>query len=340
MTKKKVQHHVPKFHLRLFSYENNQKQIGVGHLPSGFIYSKATIKDEGALPYFYGKDLELENLLGSLETEASRIICTIINGHLSSLSPDDIDTILLFVLVSINRTTNAQGKNLEINKILREFYMEGNGNHNLEDLTISDEQAIVMSLKQAPKHFHYLDDLMIKVIFNKTPIPFLTSDSPVIKYNMFAKKSHFEMPATALRSRGLQIFFPLNPQMMLALYDGKIYKYGDRKLSYVHTKNTDDIKSLNFFQFLNCHSKVFYNEGFAENQIKTLMNESSAIRLGRLIDYSRVKSTDKQNEEHEGLRIKLPITKYKFATSFIKIVNSSSLSLDLQQYRRPILTDV
>jgi hypothetical protein len=78
MADKENQHYVPKFYLGKFSYEGNKKQIRILNLSSGFYFQTANIKNQASKSYFYGKDLTLEDALGTLEGIYSSILINLI----------------------------------------------------------------------------------------------------------------------------------------------------------------------------------------------------------------------------------------------------------------------
>jgi len=79
MTTKKNQHFVPKFYLRNFSYEMNNKEIGIYNINTGFSYNKAPIKGQAYKSYFYGKDNDVEDKLSKAEGFTSFIFKKIRN---------------------------------------------------------------------------------------------------------------------------------------------------------------------------------------------------------------------------------------------------------------------
>lgn len=77
MAEKKNQHYVPRRYLRNF-LPGEKKAICLYNLPSKKARSNASIKHQCSVPYFYGKDLVIENALQDLEGEVARIIRDII----------------------------------------------------------------------------------------------------------------------------------------------------------------------------------------------------------------------------------------------------------------------
>src|SRR5690554_6005499 len=79
ITDKENQHYVPKFYLRFFSFEHNEKQIGIFNKKTGLYFKTAKLKSQGSKKYFYGKDGLIENFLGEIENHLTPILKNIIN---------------------------------------------------------------------------------------------------------------------------------------------------------------------------------------------------------------------------------------------------------------------
>ncbi|MDA3844285.1 MAG: DUF4238 domain-containing protein, partial [Candidatus Kapabacteria bacterium] len=59
-TEKKNQHYIPKFYLRNFSYQRNNKQIGVYTLKNNLFIQTGKLKKQASKNFFYGSDGEVE----------------------------------------------------------------------------------------------------------------------------------------------------------------------------------------------------------------------------------------------------------------------------------------
>ena len=55
----------------------------------------------------------------------------------------------------------------------------------------------------------------------------MTSDNPVVLYNMFLERMGVD--ESGMGSRGAFIFMPLSPGLAIVLYDGKVYKIGNKR---------------------------------------------------------------------------------------------------------------
>src|ERR1700688_4702033 len=68
MAEQKSQHWVPKFYLRNFSSDTEQKQLNLFQVQQGRFIPRINLGHQCADDYFYGKDLVLEKTFGPLES--------------------------------------------------------------------------------------------------------------------------------------------------------------------------------------------------------------------------------------------------------------------------------
>jgi hypothetical protein len=133
----------------------------------------------------------------------------------------------------------------------------------------------VFSFFNYRKHVMILSDLHSKLLINTTEQPFVTSDNPIVHYNQFLEHFTQEKAITGFATKGLQIFIPISPSLMLMLYDSQVYYVGNRKYKEVRIQNSNEIDQLNILQFLNCSDNVFGNELFTEAYANKLLVRAS-----------------------------------------------------------------
>ena len=85
-------------------------------------------------------------------------------------------------------------------------------------------------------------------------------------------------------SRGLQVFLPLSPKVLVMLYDGIIYKVGDKKSRITRLVPDGDIKSLNFLQVVGAEDNLYFADWNKKEEIEKLVKESNRFR-----DFERTK---------------------------------------------------
>ena len=269
----KNQHYVPQFYLRNFSVD--KKNVGAYILlKSGKNIPSAPIKGQASRDYFYSDDMEMENALGDLEACAKKVIDKIIAAPTEPLSKEDKDTLFDFTVIQLGRT-EVQASRIKqwyelrvrsLSDVFSKMVTDTGG-----DQGESLKEKILHLIGKPPSypakysvdaHEQIKDimrDLSVKILVNKTDKSFITSDNPVAKYNQFMERMGQE--AYGLGARGLQIFFPLSPQVGLMYYDPKCYKLGYKKKEYVELDQDKDIDELNKLTSCNSGGLLYYRHG-------------------------------------------------------------------------------
>jgi hypothetical protein len=105
-----------------------------------------------------------------------------------------------------------------------------------------------------------LEDLAVKFIMTERPVGFVISDHPVVAYNQFAERHpkfrHYPV-TTGLAVKGLQLFLPISPSVMLAVYDPGTYSLGGH--SRVCRAGPRDVDYLNAMQAVNAFNCIYFD---------------------------------------------------------------------------------
>ncbi len=151
--------------------------------------------------------------------------------------------------------------------------------HQVHKLSFSSKNPISLALASAAPLQPLMMDLRYKLLVNRTPIPFITSDHPVILYNQFMERLRKTGSGEGLAAKGLQVFLPLAPDCCLILYDEAVYDVGGRSLADVKFDATlEDIRSLNVLQVANAGNLLFFNGGMSEVELKTALGVGKPFR--------------------------------------------------------------
>ncbi|KAA3596308.1 MAG: DUF4238 domain-containing protein [Calditrichaeota bacterium] len=275
-TVKKNQHYIPKFYLRNFSYELNAKQIGIYNIKSSFFFQTAKLKTQGSKDFFYGHDGVIENNLANIENLLASEVREIIRTE-NVIQKDGIKYLNLLIFVGLTHVRNPVY--IDFIKKTREKFIEKLDGHygkiNLNNAfpEITHEEVIKIALSHCKDVVGNLFDLKYKLLINRTKIPFITSDFPIVRQNQFLEKRKISHGKTGYGNIGLQIFIPLNPKITLVFYDSNIYKIGSRKITLDLTRKAD-IEKLNILQILNCGEALFFNENISKSYIEYLISKS------------------------------------------------------------------
>jgi len=127
-----------------------------------------------------------------------------------------------------------------------------------------------MTLVNAEKHLFLLDFMTCKLVVNLSYLPLITSDAPVVTYNQYLEKKNITIGAHGLPAKGLQIFLPIHPRMMICIYDPAVYDFGEHEQYCITTESEDEIHQFNVLQYLNSKSQLFFNDFIVEEYVKSL----------------------------------------------------------------------
>lgn len=277
MAENKKQHYVPKFYLKLFSINQLNSHIKIFVKLSNKIISQGDLKNQAYENYFYGKDTEIEKGFSVIEGEVSRIVSEIIEfKSIPKPETEDYISLWLFTFLQESRTKfSADETNEMIDKTLKTIFKHDNRfKDKIDDLEFGFENSALLNLDTLIDVIGVTRDLKCKLIINKTKKPFLTSDNPIVRYNQFLEKRKHPYGKCGLANKGLQVFYPLSPELAIIFYDDKVYKIGFRKRNYVEILNEKDIDNLNLLQFLNSDKVIYANEKASDFYLESLMEKS------------------------------------------------------------------
>ena len=282
----KNQHYVPQFYLRYFSVD--KKNVEAYILKSGKNIPSAPIKGQASRDYFYSDNMEMEKVLSNLEACAKKALDKIIAAPTEPLSKEDKDTLFDFTMIQLGRT-EVQAIFVKkwyevVERSLQDVFskmatdMGRDGGESFKDKVsgLIGEPPPFPAKYSVDAHDqirYIMRDLSVKTLVNKTDKSFITSDNPVAKYNQFMERMRPE--TYGLGARGLQIFFPLSPQIGLMYYDPKCYKLGYKKNEYVELDQDKDIDELNKLTSCNSGGLLYYRHGTVSNQEIVTLSEVS-----------------------------------------------------------------
>ena len=308
-TEKKNQHYIPKFYLRNFSFQKNEKQIGIFNLKSSFFFDKATLKDQGSKNFFYGQDGIIEDRLSNVEGQLATLVNTIIKHKIIPKKDTYLHiTLLTFIgLTDIRNPVFISFIKDSLETAMTKELLELDANADIEKLVrkISHSDAIQMALSGLKPILENTTDLDFKLLINKTAKPFICSDFPVIKYNKFLESKKWKHGKTGYANTGLQIFIPLNPEISIVLYDQTVYNVGFKKDMYLEITNENEINQLNILQILNCTNTVFFNENCSEFYIRELIKKASKYKkANEVLSSSSYLLNENENPKELDIKVK------------------------------------
>lgn len=271
----KDQHYVPRFYLKNFS--QNRKSIGMLRREGYRLVENASIRQVAYRDYLYGKDGNIENWLSKCEGKWSKVVRFLL-GQAEEAAPVDLEEyyalLLHFVAISIARTARvadgtrefmdylgmmfdevqASGKELAFD---RDEFFEDYDRPNAKSIEIADETIAV------------LGDLRPLTIINDTTRGFLSTDNPVVQYNLLYTQRNYTVNY-GLSSGGLIIFLPLNEKISFCLYDAEVYSTKSLDDATVTISSINQINELNKLFTMNGYDCLFFGKMCEPDYIRSI----------------------------------------------------------------------
>ena len=327
MAKNKKQHYVPQFYLKFFSQDGE-------HLCRYNLQSKDSIRVSinkiCHADYFYGKNLELEKQLNKLEQKHVKILRKLIDAqNLEILTAGDLDLLRSFLLLQRMRTKDEKRMS---NKATELFF-----SNIVKPLMKSDEdlrrngitEEVIGSLSisfpgaenwemmvVALTGMDLISDLKPILIINKSNRKFICSDAPIVLHNYIKIKNRY---MTEFQSPGLQIFCPLNRDILLLLIDTGLYNSQLDTHSTIYLNRDSDADSINRLQVFNCLDNVFFSEGDAD-YVKNLHLEVEDLIKEKEVKLDTLQTTQNDDGTYgEIIVVQREDSDYSLKLSFIKL---------------------
>lgn len=284
MSKKKRHHYIPRFYLKRFSVNSEGKFIGLFNHKSNKFVGLATLKHQAYENFLYGQDDEIENALANIEKTIARFFYYWTEEKQLYPPPPETNGFKIlkqFILYQAFRVPKS-GMNMmdSLNEGMKVFLREFDPQLavKLKGHKIDHENPVLLSLLHSIKYEHLLNFLDCKFLVNLSQLPFITSDAPVTFYNQLMEKAETYIGSTALVAKGLQIFYPIHPRLMICLFDSKVYDFGHGCENCFGTESWEEVHQLNGLQYINSNSQVFFDDTISEEYISHLSDQFSGYR--------------------------------------------------------------
>lgn len=221
------QHYVPKFHLDHFTFDDDGERIWVFDKPGRRAFPQAT-SNVGGDDFFYDPkwepDAEVEEFLREVEAAALFPYDLIVTTNsLSTVTRQDKRDLANFLALQWMRTQERRSSIRDIGKLVEEtledrFGIEWDpGDEEEIEREIAETHTESLTIEEVEAVSDILMEKRWIVMENLTDRPLWTSDHPLVSHNQG------EFPPWAsgrgLAVDGVQIFFPLTPDLMLQLAD-------------------------------------------------------------------------------------------------------------------------
>lgn len=261
MPSKKRQHYVPQFYLRNFSSDGCS--LHIYNIKSRKLIKNAPYDTQCYRNYFYGKNGHIEDMFMEIENMVAPIFRRIISSMgVNTINNDEFSSILIFTVLQSCRTEHAATWNNEVADKIGKLFLSKEKllkDINLDDYQITLDDPVILSIQAAFEMYHFGLDLRCKILINKTKTKFITSDNPVIFHNQYTRINSRET-SIGIACSGIQIFYPISPELLLFFYDESIYRVGSNNKNYCEIYSDIEIQNINTFQHLSALSNLFLSD--------------------------------------------------------------------------------
>ena len=221
------QHIVWKFHLDYFTFDENNGRIWVFDKPTEVTFPGAT-SDVGGDEFFYDPkwepEAEVEEFLQEVESAAVHPYKVLVQTRsITCLTQQDKRDLSNFIVLQLMRTEEVRNSIRDVGHLVEETLEERFG----IELDIGEEEDIEREIAEAHnarltmEEIEEMADILLEkrwfVMENYTDKPLWTSDHPVVLHNQ-GDFSDWES-GHGIAVEGVQIFFPLAPDLMLQMAD-------------------------------------------------------------------------------------------------------------------------
>ncbi|WP_438033735.1 DUF4238 domain-containing protein [Sorangium sp. So ce204] len=262
----KRQHYVPRMILRNFSKNGKRLSLFI----DGKRIDRASLRDQCQEDYFYGADQVMEKSFAEEEGKMATFFGDLAPERFAILRDEDVHRLKLFVAYQHARTRGAAEHLSKFTgafakQTLRDSLVLNKSTEispeDLESVEIGIKGAQHEAIWLAAKTHPILLDMNVKFITTARTPGFVIADHPVVAYNQFAEHhpilSRYPT-STGMALKGLQLFLPLSPSMVLAVFDPSTYEYGGK--SSVCKAGPADVAHLNRMQAVNAYSCFYFDD--------------------------------------------------------------------------------
>lgn len=233
VSKIKIQHYVPRLYLRNFSTKKKSDFfINCFDKPEEKIFS-TNIENIGCEKYFYNTSNDtnqsIEKQFGNWESTLKTAYDEIIQlENLKKLSTLKLKSLAMFFIIQYYRTKEARERIRDTVQQVKEKLSKDKLSNELKEqlIDIDSEETIkqmhiasvISMIRNGMKIIPYMKWILLK---NKTSMSFWTSDNPVTPYNPIDLSPFGNL---GLKNRGIQLYFPLTPYLILLICDPETYE--------------------------------------------------------------------------------------------------------------------
>lgn len=322
MPANKSHHFVPRFYLRLFSTDPKKLSINLFNMKRERVVLNAALKHQCARDYLYGKEGDNESRLSTLEGAAAQVFERMIaTQELPTLFTKAYFDLFIFTYTQYIRTGKAVDRMQDAASSFAKYLLSKQlPGEPIDKLTIGLRNPGAFFLEIGQRFFGLLLDLESRLLVAAPGTEFVASDNPAVFYNQLME---FDTVGsnTGAASRGLQIFFPVSPGLMLMFFDPAVYVVGARREVTYQVRERSDMLALNTLQLVAAQENVYFASGQSN-----LYQANEASRRYRRADLNRY---------HYGPEVDRPDGKTTQKFMFSGVETKTQLNLTFVRIQKP-----
>ena len=326
---KKEHHYLPRLYLRQFAVDPRRRLVAMYNVGRSLFRSAVSIRDQGSLPFMYGRDGTVEDALMLLESETARAIARMIRFRRAPRQYSlDHQALAAFVVAQRRRTPRAARELIDsANLPLAIAYRDDPRYAGIgEDVLIAPETPPAVAVGWSLWLWPLLLDLTPRLLWTTRTPGFITSDNPVIYYNQLLETRRPHLSNTGLLTRGLQVIVPISPNATLMLYDQTAYRVGSRCRATVLVTHQRDVDEINSLQAASADLNLYFSSGVDVSYLRNLLERSKPARDSYHVQASAYRGTS--NRDEGMIHVRAPEIRLALKLPFVKIRRAADKDVD------------
>jgi len=272
MAENKNQHFVPRVHLRPFSVGAEGKAIHLFNLDRALVIFDAPVKNQCSKDYFYGQDRRLEDAIQAVEGYYGDCVASLQRPG-AVFSESHAAVLRRFAYLQHVRTEAAARRSAEL-----VFAATSVGGAGFERPPFNEavRTGVIAAMRHYAQTMAVVDDLKVRVVRNRTSVPFLTSDDPAILANRWHQQRAHDR-SYGVSSAGALMFLPLTPSLLAIFLDGDVYQ-AEHAGGWINVSNPADIVACNHLQALNCAANLYFGDRKSGSGVQAMAAAVAPLR--------------------------------------------------------------
>jgi Protein of unknown function (DUF4238) len=216
------QHYVARLHLRQFACETGKNPHILAFDKTRRKVIRPSIRTIAADVHFYeSSDTGVERLLGKAESAFAPVYQRLRETpSIDGIEEDDRVVVALFLAAQMIRTVEFREGVKSVTALIDDWSKREGHDLDPSYTTVSEEEVRQIQISSLVNQVPEIADVMLQMkwvrLQNETSMPLWTSDHPI---NLYNPRPSGVSGNLGLKSRGIQVFFPLAPSLTLCLCD-------------------------------------------------------------------------------------------------------------------------